>query len=54
MESVEVNGMSQVKTMSAGEDFSLAVKNNGTVWAWGQNSSQQWGDGTKEERVTLG
>jgi len=32
--------------VAAGESHSLAVKSDGTVWAWGQNGSGQLGDGT--------
>ncbi|MES2812342.1 MAG: T9SS type A sorting domain-containing protein [Bacteroidota bacterium] len=32
--------------VSAGTSHSLAVKENGTLWAWGNNSSRQLGDGT--------
>ena len=35
-----------VSRVAAGFDFSLAVKNDGTVWAWGSNSSGQLGNGT--------
>ena len=35
-----------VKQVSAGGAHSMAVKNDGTVWAWGQNPSGQLGDNT--------
>ncbi|MCC3377904.1 chromosome condensation regulator RCC1, partial [Cohnella sp. REN36] len=28
----------------------FALKNDGTVWAWGQNEKEQLGDGTKMSR----
>ena len=31
--------------------FSLALRRDGTVWAWGDNSSAQLGDGTRTNRV---
>jgi uncharacterized repeat protein (TIGR01451 family)/fimbrial isopeptide formation D2 family protein len=31
---------------AAGRDFSLAVKSDGTVWAWGDNGEGQLGNGT--------
>lgn len=34
-----------VKTASAGLNFSLALKNDGTVWAWGRNDQGQLGIG---------
>ena len=45
---VGVSGLnaSDVKSVSGGSDFSLALKNDGTVWAWGFNSRGQLGDGT--------
>ena len=39
-------------TVVAGNDFTIALKNDGTVWAWGDNESGQLGDGTKTERHT--
>jgi alpha-tubulin suppressor-like RCC1 family protein len=32
--------------ISAGNNFTVAVKNDGTVWAWGSNSNGQLGNGT--------
>ena len=42
-----LNGMVQV---AAGDDFSLALRGDGSVWAWGHNSSGQLGDGTTAEK----
>lgn len=33
--------------ISAGDSHTAAVKDDGTVWAWGNNSSGQLGDGYK-------
>ena len=41
-----------VVNVEAGEDFSLAVRNDGTVWAWGHNDTYQLGDGTTATRKT--
>lgn len=38
--------------IAAGSYHSLALKSNGTLWAWGQNSSGQLGDGTIATRRT--
>lgn len=39
-----------VTAIAAGSTHSLAIKNDGTVWAWGLNSSGQLGDGTTTNR----
>ncbi len=38
--------LTNVIAISAGNRHSLALKNDGTVWAWGSNSNGQLGDGT--------
>jgi len=40
-----------VVAVAAGGYHSLALKADGTVWAWGSNSAGQLGDGTDEYRV---
>ncbi|MCL2707022.1 MAG: RCC1 domain-containing protein, partial [Dehalococcoidia bacterium] len=35
-----------------GNNYSLALKSDGTVWAWGGNSYGQLGDGTTTNRST--
>ncbi len=35
-----------VAAIAAGEKYTLAVKSNGTLWAWGENNRGQLGDGT--------
>jgi alpha-tubulin suppressor-like RCC1 family protein len=39
-----------ITAVAAGTNFSLALKDDGTVWAWGYNSSGQLGDGTTVSR----
>lgn len=38
--------------ISCGYDFTVAIKTNGTLWAWGRNGEGQLGDGTTTERNT--
>jgi alpha-tubulin suppressor-like RCC1 family protein len=45
-----VNGLSGMVAVSAGGSHSLALKNDGTVWAWGKNSDRQLGDGSAYQR----
>ncbi|ETR71995.1 MAG: hypothetical protein OMM_02059 [Candidatus Magnetoglobus multicellularis str. Araruama] len=44
------NGMplANIARIAAGTDHSLAIQNNGVVWAWGNNKQGQLGDGTKD------
>ncbi|WP_224367417.1 RCC1 domain-containing protein [Hyalangium versicolor] len=45
-----VQDLQDVVAVAAGENFSLALKQDGTVWAWGANYLGQLGDGTQEDR----
>ena len=49
---VQVSSLSGVVSIAAGmgSGHSLAVKSNGTVWAWGTNSWGELGDGTTTQR----
>jgi alpha-tubulin suppressor-like RCC1 family protein len=42
--------MDNVVAISAGWGHSLAVKTDGSLWAWGQNGFGQLGDGTTKNR----
>jgi alpha-tubulin suppressor-like RCC1 family protein len=44
--------ISNITAISAGYNHNLALKSDGTVWAWGLNSSGQLGDGTNANRTT--
>ncbi|MBI5407832.1 MAG: thrombospondin type 3 repeat-containing protein, partial [Nitrospirae bacterium] len=46
---VQAIGLSGIKALSAGNGHSLALKNDGTVWAWGWNIFGQLGDGSTSE-----
>lgn len=45
-----VMGLTDVIAIAAGNSFSLALKNDGTVFAWGANFNGQLGDGTQAFR----
>jgi alpha-tubulin suppressor-like RCC1 family protein len=49
---VKVVGLADVVAVSAGYAHSLALKRDGTVWAWGWNYYEQLGDGTTSNRLT--
>lgn len=46
IQTINTNLMSSVASISAGGQFSLARKHDGTLWAWGFNDVGQLGDGT--------
>ncbi len=48
---IQLNFNAGIKAISAGDWHSLAVKDDGTVWAWGNNSSGRLGDGTTENKL---
>jgi alpha-tubulin suppressor-like RCC1 family protein len=45
-----VGGFSDWCEASAGGDHSLAIRTNGTLWAWGSNINGRLGDGTTSSR----
>jgi alpha-tubulin suppressor-like RCC1 family protein/pimeloyl-ACP methyl ester carboxylesterase len=46
----QVTGLTDVSFVSAGQNHSLALKSDGTVWAWGDNRLGTLGDGTTTSR----
>jgi alpha-tubulin suppressor-like RCC1 family protein len=40
-----VNTISEISKIAAGNNFSIALKKDGTVWTWGSNSDGQLGTG---------
>lgn len=49
---VPVRGLEGIVTVAAGKGHSLALDENGDVWAWGYNAQGQLGDGSKTNRST--
>jgi hypothetical protein len=55
---VEVHGpgnisyLNSITTIMGGEIHNVALKSDGTVWAWGQNAYGQLGDGTTNDEYT--
>lgn len=43
---VQVSGLSNISVVVAGGNYTVALKSDGTVWAWGANGSGQLGNGT--------
>jgi alpha-tubulin suppressor-like RCC1 family protein len=42
----QIKGVSGIKSIAGGDNFNLILKKDGTVWAWGNNSCGQLGNGT--------
>ncbi|WP_364145345.1 fibronectin type III domain-containing protein [Paenibacillus sp. LPE1-1-1.1] len=49
---VQVQGLSSVVAISASGQHNLALKSDGTVWAWGMNSAGELGNGTTSDIYT--
>ena len=49
---VQVSSLSGITAIAGGYSHSLALKSDGTVWAWGSNSWGQLGDGTEKDSNT--
>jgi alpha-tubulin suppressor-like RCC1 family protein len=42
------SGLNGITAVTAGENYTIALKSNGTVWAWGYNRYGQLGNGTQK------
>ncbi|WP_233595705.1 MULTISPECIES: Ig-like domain-containing protein [Corallococcus] len=49
---MQVPGLTGVAALAAGHYHTVALKQDGTVWAWGDNGFGQLGDGTATDRFT--
>ena len=49
---IQIGTATDWKGISAGNGFTLAIKNDGTLWGWGYNVNGQLGDGTTTSPVT--
>jgi alpha-tubulin suppressor-like RCC1 family protein len=47
-----VGTLSGIVAITAGGNHNLALRGDGTVWAWGENGNGRLGDGTQERRLT--
>jgi alpha-tubulin suppressor-like RCC1 family protein len=47
---VQIQSKTKWACIAAGENHTAAIKEDGTLWAWGCNRYGQVGDGTKEDR----
>ncbi|KFE69023.1 RCC1 domain-containing protein [Hyalangium minutum] len=47
----QVDGLTQFVAVAAGNLHSLALRADGTVWAWGHNFFGQLGDGTQQQQL---
>ncbi|WP_127533231.1 RCC1 domain-containing protein [Paenibacillus kobensis] len=48
---VQVAGLSDIIAVAAGDDHSLALRKDGTVWGWGGNEQGQLGDGSRTNQT---
>ncbi|HEU5423781.1 MAG TPA: choice-of-anchor Q domain-containing protein, partial [Nitrolancea sp.] len=49
---VDTSNLGDVSAFAAGDYYTIALKSDGTVWAWGSNGNHYLGDGTTAQRTT--
>ncbi|GMT48114.1 MAG: hypothetical protein IEMM0007_1680 [bacterium] len=49
---IKVSGLTDITRIAGGGFHSIALKSDGTVWAWGSNELGQLGDGTRDDSAT--
>lgn len=52
VEPVQVQGLTDVTSVSAGGRHSLALRKDGSVWAWGGNEQGELGDDSRKNKLT--
>ena len=48
----QIGNVTTWSTIAAGDDFTVALRTDGSLWAWGHNNVGQLGDGTTTDRTT--
>lgn len=49
---IQVQGLSEIIKVSAGDTFSLALRKDGTVWAWGGNEQGELGNDLRQNSIS--
>jgi len=48
----QITSLTGITMIAAGQQFVLALRSDGSVWAWGKNSTGQLGDNTTSQRAS--